>query len=225
MAINTARLGLRKPGYTDPESVIPDVNNNLDKIDAIVNANVFTSSTRPLNPHSGRLIYESDTKLVAIFTNSSGWTYIGGDAYARGKKAVITSDVDSATTTNNVETGPYISVTFTSELARRYWVEVAYALSFTGGTGAGINGLPRVRWAAGNTVTTGGTQLGSDAISNAVYTANTPQDFWNQFEFIPNVAGNITIGLFLNTTSTTKNIFFDQATDRSAFLLARDVGL
>lgn len=225
MAQNTTRLGLRKAGYTDPESVVPDINNNLDKIDDSVNANIFTSSTRPLNAYDGRLIYETDTRLIAIFTNSAGWAYIGGDAYARGKKAVITSDVDSATTTNNVEIGPYISVTFTSELARRYWVEVAYCLSFTGGSGAGINGLPRVRWAAGNTVTTGGTQLGSDAIANLVYNAGTSQDFWNQFEFVPNVAGNITIGLFLNTTSTTKNIFFDQATDRSAFLLTRDVGL
>lgn len=223
MAQNTTRLGLRKPGYTDPESVITDVNNNWDKVDAAINANTFTSSTRPVAPHEGRLIYETDTKLVAIFTGGD-WAYIAGDGFARGKRAVVTSDVDSATTINNVEIGPYISITFTAEQLRRYWIELAYCISFSGGSGNGITGQPRIRWAAGGTVTTAGTQLGSDAISNMVYVPGDSQDFWNQFEFVPNINGNVTVGLFLSTTSTTKNIFFDQAVDRSAFLLARDVG-
>jgi hypothetical protein len=223
VASNTARLGLRKPDYTDPEFVVSDVNNNWDKIDNAINANVFTSSTRPLGPHEGRLIYETDTKLLAIFL-SGDWSYIGGNGFSRGKKAVITSDVDSATTTNGVEIGPYMSLTFTSELARRYWIETVYCINFSGGSGAGISGTPRVRWAAGNSVTTAGTQLGSDTIANMVYVAGSSQDFWNQFEFTPNLAGNVTVGLFLSTANATKSIFFDQAVDRSAFLLARDVG-
>lgn len=225
MAINTTKLGLRKPGFTDPEAVVTDVNNNLDKIDAAVNANIFTSSTRPAAPHDGKLIYETDTKLVAIWSKNLGrWDYLGGDGYARGKRAVITSDVNSSTTTNNVEIGPYISITFTAETARRYWIETAYNINFTGGSGAGVNSVPRVRWASGATVTTAGTQLGSDAISNVQYLSGGTQDFWNQFEVVPNLNGNVTVGLFLTTTSTTKNVFFSQATDRSAFLLARDVG-
>lgn len=223
MAINTPRLGLRKTSYTDPENVVTDINNNWDKVDTAINANTFTSSTRPLGAHEGRLIYETDTKLVAIFTGG-GWSYVGGDGFARGKRAVITSDVDSASTINNVEIGPFISITFTAEQLRRYWVETVYCIAFTGGSGAGISGLPRIRWAAGGTVTTAGTQLGSDAIANLVYSPGASQDFWNQFEFVPNINGSVTVGLFLSTTSTTKNVFFDQATDRSAFLLARDVG-
>lgn len=224
MAINTSRLGLRKPGYTDPESVIPDINNNLDKIDAAVNASILTSSTKPSSPHSGRLVYETDTKLLEIFTTNAGWTYIGGDGYARGKRAVVTNDSDSASTLNSVEIGPFVSVTFTAEVNRRYWIETAYCIAFTGGSGNGAQGVVRVRWAAAGTVTTAGTQLGSDAISNVVYASGTSQDFWHQFEVVPNINGTVTVGLFLNNTSTTKSVFFDQATDRSAFLLARDVG-
>lgn len=223
MANNTARLGLRKPDYTDPENLVTDINNNWDIIDAAINANSFTSSTRPLNPYEGRLIYETDTKLLAIFVNGD-WSYVGGNGFSRGKRAVITSDVDSATTTNNVEIGPYISLTFTAESTRRYWIETVYCIAFSGGSGNGITGQPRVRWASGNSVTTAGTQLGSDVIANMVYGTGVSQDFWNQFEFTPNINGNVTVGLFLSTTSTTKNVFFDQATDRSAFLLARDVG-
>jgi hypothetical protein len=224
MSSNTSRLILRKADYTDPESVIPDINNNWDKIDDAINANVFTSSTRPANPYEGRLIYETDTKLLAIFI-SGAWTYVGGDGYARGKRAVITSDVNSATTINNVEIGPYISITFTSEINRRYWIETVYSSGWTsGGTGNSVTVQPRVRWAAGNSVTTGGTQLGSDAIANTVTGVNTTQDFFQQFEVVPNINGNVTVGLFLTTPSTTKNVAFMQSTDRSAFLLARDVG-
>lgn len=223
MAINTPRLGLRKPGFTDPEQVITDVNNNLDKIDAAVNANVFTSSTRPANPHDGKLIYETDTKLIAIWSKNLGrWDYIGGDGYARGKRAVVTSDVNSSLTTNT-EIGPYISITFTVETARRYWIETAFCIGFSG-SGSGISGRPRVRWTAGATVTTAGTQLGSDVIDNYVYGAGSTQDFWHQFEVVPNLNGNITVGLFLTGVDAVKQVFFAQATDRSAFLLARDVG-
>lgn len=218
----TSRLKLRKPDYTDPESVITDINNNFDIIDSVVNANFYTSSTRPVG-FAGRLIYETDTKLLALYTDGA-WTYVGGDAYARGKRAIITSDVNSATTINSVEIGPYISITFTAEAARRYWIETAYNISWTSGGGTSVTAVPRVRWAAGVSVSTAGTQLGTDPICNAVYGQNNPQDFWQQFEFIPNINGNVTVGLFLFTTSTTKNVCFHQATDRSAILLARDVG-
>lgn len=223
MGTNTDRLALFKPDYSDSEAVIPDINNNFEKIDDLINANLFTSSTRPLNPHHGRLIYETDTKLLAIFLVGTGWLYIGGDGFARGKKAVITADGDSATTTNNVEIGPFISITFNSESGRRYFIESAFCLGYLGASG-GITGMPRLRWAAGISVTTGGTQLGSDIFANVVYPQGSSQDFFIQTEFVPNIDGNITVGLFLSTGSATKNIFFDQAPDRSAFLLARDVG-
>ena len=223
MASNTARMGFRKVTYTDPESVVPDVDNNLQIIDDAINANLFTSSSRPVNPHVGRLIYETDTKLIAIYLGSPvGWEYVGGDGFARGKKALVQSDVDSATTTT-VEIGPYISVTFTAEVNRRYWVETIFNTSFTG-AGNGATAQPRVRWAVGGTVTTAGTQLGSDVIDNMVYGANNAQDFFHQFELVPNINGSITVGLFIFGTSAAKNYFFDQSTDRSAFLIARDVG-
>lgn len=228
MAINSPRLGLRVPGFTDPENVVTDINNNLDKIDNAVNANTLTSSTRPISPYHGRMIYETDTKLVAIFIAGtgpgSGWNYIGGDGYARGKRAVITSDVNSTGTLSNVEIGPFISITFTAEANRRYWVESAYGISFSGGSGAGSSAQVRTRAVAGGTVTTAAPQLGSDAIANACYNAGTTQDFWQQFEYVPNINGNVTVGLFISTASATKTIKFDQNTDRSAFLLARDVG-
>lgn len=222
MAQNTSRIGLRKPGYTDPESVIPDINNNWDKIDAFINANTFTSSTRPPAPHDGRLIYETDTKLVAIFLTGSGWSYIGGDGFARGKRAVVTSDANSGTTTTP-EIGPYISVTFTAETNRRYWVETAFDLDFTGAPVTATY-RPRIRWAAGASVTTAGTQLGSDLISNTVYGPGFPQDYWHQYEFVPNVNGNISVGLFLAGIDAARTIFFSAQVDRSSVLFVRDVG-
>lgn len=223
MATFTPRLGLRMPDYTDPESVISDIDNNLQAIDDAINANSYTSSTRPVNPYNGRLIYESDTKLLAIYVAESGWTYIGGAGFARGKRAVVTAVSDSATATT-VEIGPYISVTFTVETGRRYWVETIYNVGYTG-AGLAVSGRPRVRWAAGASVSTASTQIDSDAYANHNYGQGSSTDFYQLYEFVPNINGQITVGLFLFPTDSTRPVFFNQASDRAAFLFVRDVGV
>lgn len=224
MANYTSRLGLRKPDYTDSESVIQDVDNNFQTIDDRINANLYTSTTRPIDPYNGQLIYETDTHLLAINIPGSGWVYVGGQAYAKGKMAVVTSDVDSSGASNN-EIGPFISVTFTATAGRRYWVETTFSCSFTTGSGNGASCHPRVRWASGASVTTAGTQIGADVLANMVWGPNIPQDFWQLYEFVPNVTGSITVGLFLASLDSTHTTKFDQASDSSAQLFVRDVGM
>lgn len=224
MSSYTSRLGLRKPDPTDPESVITDVDNNLQLIDDKINANIFTSSTRPVTPHHGQTIYESDTHLLAIYLTGTGWVYIGGQAYARGKRAVITSDVDSSSTSTS-EIGPFISVTFTAESGRRYWVETAFCVGFSSGSLTGCASHPKVRWASGTSVTTAGTQIGADILANVCFGQNSTQDFFQIYEFVPNINGNVTVGLFMLGVNSSASVFFDQASDRSALLFVRDVGM
>lgn len=218
MAIYTDRLGLRRPELSDVENVQTDIDTNFDIIDEAINGNIYTSSTRPINPFDGKLIYESDTKLLAIFTDLKGWGYVGGSAFAHGKRAIVATDSNSANTTST-EIGPFISASFTSELARRYWVELLCNVSVVGSS---ASPKVRVRWASGGTVTNTSTQLGSDMLGNVTNGTGSNQDYFKLYSFVPNISGTITVGLFLLGTGTP--VFFDGNFNKSQMLLIRDVG-
>lgn len=70
----TTRLLLRKPD-PDPSTgdfinVVTDINNSMDKLDAVVGATVCTSGTRPTGADrwDGRQIYETDTRRTYMWS-------------------------------------------------------------------------------------------------------------------------------------------------------------
>ncbi len=77
----TSRLSLAKPrggssGSTPAEQVAIDMlNGNFDKLDASIGAPSYTSTTRPVSPFPGQVIYEIDTQAAAAYIGSS-WTYL-----------------------------------------------------------------------------------------------------------------------------------------------------
>jgi hypothetical protein len=55
------------------------LNNNLDKLDALLGAGVYTSGTRPPAPFDGQLIKETDThRILAWNAALNDWTYVSG---------------------------------------------------------------------------------------------------------------------------------------------------
>lgn len=66
MATSTNKLALTKPAGTDPMLHTP-LNNNWETLDDVVPTKVCTSSTRPVAPFLGQLIYETDTDRLLIW--------------------------------------------------------------------------------------------------------------------------------------------------------------
>jgi hypothetical protein len=64
----TPKLGLYRPLADGSEfySVVTDLLNNWDKIDAAMGATAVTSSTRPASAYNGQLIRETDTSRVYV---------------------------------------------------------------------------------------------------------------------------------------------------------------
>src|SRR5690606_33377630 len=83
MAEFTTRLGLRKLGGgssgTIPDEVVDvdDINLSWDKIDDAVGARAYTSASRPATPYDGQIIWETDTKKIARYSQSLvDWEYL-----------------------------------------------------------------------------------------------------------------------------------------------------
>jgi len=112
MSSLTSRLGLYKPADNGSENVnvVTDLNNNLDKLDAMVGVRAVTSSTRPGTPYSGQMIRETDTAKVLVHDGtvpaSAGWTV---QLWSTG--STFTGD---ATLTGNVMAGGFLRSTRTS---------------------------------------------------------------------------------------------------------------
>lgn len=80
MSTLTPRLGLVKPATTEAYDIaIP--NANMDLLDAApANVTICTSSTRPVSPDEGDVIYETDT-LNALLRQGSAWKAWNGKAF------------------------------------------------------------------------------------------------------------------------------------------------
>jgi len=79
----TTKLSLYKPGGGSTGLIFPDevvdidkINSNMDKIDAVMGAPIFTSVTRPATPFLGQIITESDTGSLAVYgLGGAQWQY------------------------------------------------------------------------------------------------------------------------------------------------------
>jgi hypothetical protein len=207
MAQLTTNMKLRKPEATDLEVVEIDVSNNFSIIDSRIGFVVCTSTSRPSEPFEGLKIIETDTGLPYIYLNSIGWWLMGiipstTVAAAKGYRTSTTNttnmDYDSSTETLI----PGLNTTFTSEVGRRYAVEVnlcdmnlEYAIDpFFAPSQPQV--YVNLRWAIGSSVNTSSTLFNSRPyfVSNV----NGAEYFFGVF--VPNVSGNVTIGVGIGFT-------------------------
>lgn len=89
MVSYTSRLNLIKPALSENADVT-QINANMDAIDEAINGGVVTSTTRPNQPYTGMLIFETDTDRVKVWDGSDwqGVVTITGrfaDPYSSGK--------------------------------------------------------------------------------------------------------------------------------------------
>lgn len=119
MSTLTTRLGLYKPAADGSElvSVVTDLNNNMDSIDAKMGAFACTSGARPASPYNGQFIRETDTGKMYCCTNTVGpvWTQVLFDSAAFDADLTLSSsnklrltnvaDVGLATTAHAFQIG------------------------------------------------------------------------------------------------------------------------
>lgn len=232
MATYTSVLSLRRPnrvpGDNDVVDVAQDVNANMDTVDLNVNLRICTSSTRPTNPFLGREIYETDTAQARIW-NGSTWAYTGTNNSAKGKVGQSTSQVDGASLTSaSVET-VYLTVTFTAQSDRNYWIEFGSHVEAVASASTGL-GFLKVRWKAGAAVANTDAQLGSTMgvqMVQGIGSINSER-VMGLFELpaaTHATTGNVTVGLFLIVPNAGDTIRFDGNVDRENWLSVRDVGV
>lgn len=195
----TSRMGLRKPVATDTVNVVLDINGNLDIIDDSLGLSPYPSSGRPANPYPGKLIQVTDTGQIEGWTGSAWTAFGGGGAIGKMGSANMTADSASYTSASG-EVGPHMSVTFTADAARRYWVESMIFLALSSGSTRAVTNF-KVRRAAGAAVTTAGTQIGSSAPYTAFRGPNGATCYRKIHEIAPGISGQVTVGTFLQVVT------------------------
>lgn len=234
MATQTSRIKFRRPerglagAPNDIVNIDTDWNASADVIDDGVGAPSYTSGTHSSNPYDGKIEYETDTSLLAVWdANGNQWRrYPSDTSAARGRVGSTTRVADTADqTSGSGEMGPHMSVTFTAESDRRYWTELFFYLEQVAGVEP-ANSVYRMRWAAGGAVTTAGTQIGSDSLANCTDTPGRENDFHKIFEFVPGINGTVTVGFFLLVTSGGGDSVHVEANaaENTCYMYVEDVG-
>jgi hypothetical protein len=224
----TSKLLLYKPDLEDVVNAEQDISNNFLTIDKYIGFYVCTSLTRP-DPYEGLKIYEEDTGLLYIYALGL-WTIfvdVPPVSVSGGRKALVKSTTDGNQLTTTQASGT-LTATFASETNRRYWVEIAFLMSQTGANAA--EGKWFLKWAAGNSVTTAGTSI--TGTRHVCVTATEGAEggplgwCYGIFEFIPNISGNVTVGLFGASASSDYTVYrYVESPDYSVSrMIVRDVG-
>lgn len=200
-------------GYTIPDGTgKPVVHEDLDLLveqmsqgDVIAFASATERTTKfaalGYSPKTGALSYLID---VARYEKYSGtaWVPAAGGGYVTHEE-VTTGSVGSASTTEVLVK----SLTWTAVAGLRYRYEVS-GVWFGNNVGDQL-GL-RVRYAAGASVTSAGTQAGGDTaydITSALKYVPLPLNRWTP----SNLSGQYTIGLFLRRTSGAGTVSIEAA--------------
>lgn len=227
MATFTSRLGLRKPELSDVVNVQTDFNNNFLNIDNSVNLFPCTISSRPANPYVGKLILLIDLQKIQVWTGSS-WEDVGVSASQgiAGRIGFTTITADTALqSSGSGETGPHMSITFTADTAKRYWIEylVDTATDGTGGSRVDIRG--KLRRAAGASVTTAGTLIGTETFLFAMRGTSGAIFYKRTYEIGPGVSGQTTVGLFTQVTGSGSARIRATSTQHNGLMYIREMAL
>lgn len=227
MATFTSRLGLRKPDLTDVVNVQTDVNNNFLGIDNSINLFPCTISSRPATPYVGKLILLTDLQKVQVWTGST-WEDIGVSASAgiAGRIGFTTITADTTLqSSGSGETGPHMSITFTADTAKRYWVEYLIGTATDGTGGSRVDIRTKLRRAAGASVTTAGTLIGGESYTFAMRGVNGAIFYKRTYEIGPGVSGQTTVGLFTQVTGSGSARIRATGTNYNGLMFIREIAL
>lgn len=233
MAGQTPRVKLRLPGRgagvdsNDPVNIVLDWNNSMDTLDDAVGFPGYTSTTHSLNPFDGKCEYETDTDLLAVWDASTlKWIKYPGDNQSMGLRGSGTVSAASAGfTTASGEQPTGLQASFTCVASRRYWVEWFTYVEQSAGTSPSSSAL-RLRYAAGASVTTAGTLIGGETVANTTHGVAKEDDFHKIYEVVPNINGQVTIGLFIIVTSAGDTVKINgNASHLQGYMSIKDVGI
>jgi len=229
MATESARLNLNIFSTSDIVSA-EDVAENFSIIDSYIGFAQVSSLTDISNPFEG-LKAMLPTGATYIYIDGDGWVAIGVATVdgAKGKKAdlVITSD---STAIGLTEAMSNIKIVFTAEVGRRYWIE--YCGQFIiNGDNANIAGVDvNMRWASGSSVSLTDPQLSNGDIYRVrrlyMETVSVLEPIAAYFvgELVPNIAGNVAVGLSYRNIFDTGNVYVRATSTSPAYMIVRDVG-
>lgn len=201
MADYTANYQFRKPGYGDPVNVENDVDSNMDKIDKFINAAVGAPIDVATAPNGQLFINNSDR----IFNIKIDGILIPLSPVIRpvGRVGTVTSTTSPSANIFATETVLALSVTFNALAGKRYIYSMAANLQYNSGSPVDqdATGTLRFRWAAGASITTSSTLLGSIA-SNVPGVLGGERTITKFIEFFPNTSAQVTIGTTLQATAS-----------------------
>lgn len=224
----TSNLGLTQPAASDIVDVSA-ISSSFNTIDSFIAFALVTSTSDIEAPFEGLKVLDANG-LTYIYVNGSGWVNIGivtATDGPKGKKGLTTLTADSTPTFGNSETMTNFKNTFVSEMGRRYWIEVSGAMYIAGVTNDVIAADCNLRWAVGSSVSVTDTAIYSSPYRiRRTFMGNKPVNFCFVGELIPNVTGNVTVGLTVrNSYSTGSDLAYVKASSTSpANMLIRDVG-
>jgi hypothetical protein len=234
MATNTSRVKLRRPQKgvsgdpNDPINVLLDWNAALDEIDDGVGMPDYTSTTHSNDPFEGKIEFETDTGLYAIWDAfKNDWITFPGESQAKGFMGEVfrTSFAPLLAVADNEVLQP-LTLTWTAEAGRRYWVEfIAYVIPTAGTPPFAV--VPRIRGAVGASVTIAGSQLGGDYNLNMTHGLSKTEHTHRLYEWLPGVNGQVTVGLTLQVANggATARAQLHGDAEHVNWLMVRDVGI
>lgn len=220
----TPKMLLYKAELDDPINVDQQLSNNFAIIDKYIGFYQCTSSTRPA-PYEGLKIYEIDTQLLYIYALGVWTLFVDTPPVSSsGGRKAFTKVSTNLTTIANIEVSAGLNATFVSELNRRYWVELSVFITCPNYASTQWY----MRWASGGTVTTGGTSINGTRYFNAAMTqrglsTDNEAYIYAIFEFVPNIAGNVTVGLF-GLSGNASHTVSRMGSVNTSKLIVRDVG-
>lgn len=186
----------------DPEivNVTTWISNNMDILDKMMGAFPCTSSTRPTGSSrfSDMLIFERDTQELRRWDAGSAlWELISHPRRARGRIGYTSNAAAGPDTAQNVQTGPYMSITFTQNVDQWYQLFTSCNLSYV--SGANDEGRLCFRIADGGAVTGSSPLVGSKLPFDPM-TNNDSINVRGTASFKATATKQVTVGVFLDRT-------------------------
>lgn len=207
MSTFTSRLQLEKPAPSDSMADgASTLAESYQKIDAAAGVITCTSTTKPLTPYTGQIIWESDTKTYKYWIGSKWAFWFNPDT---GRTAIrINQDSTGLTTTAEAL---FRSHTFTASTNRRYRIDYAFFAEHTANVNARCR--TRMRWAVGASVSTAGS-LFWDEITRVNSIGTTGRLIRGFCELLyTGPSQQITIGMFVDSALDTQEINVGSNTD------------
>jgi hypothetical protein len=192
---NTPRLALYEPQSSDVVDSTAHLDTQLDKIDALIDTAVWSSTNKPFAPYIGQLIFESDTGNIDYW-DGTVWQNWGNSNRPLGRIAYGTVSVVGTTVAANAEQpAPHMSLTFSVDSTRLY--KIIFQGTVKADAGNNSPCVLRFRWATGASVDTTGALCftGNMDCNDNGFPISISQS--TEFPYYFPSTGTVTLGVFL----------------------------